>query len=87
MVKVTEEMKAQVQKVFEELNKLTGMTREANPGTDGQISVQNWYCKYVDEYHGALTLYGLDAEDGSGFECADIERNGDVTQKFIKRED
>lgn len=87
MVNVTEEMKAQVQKVFEEVNKLTDMTREANPGTDGHVGVQNWYCKYVDEYHGEITLFGLDADDESGFESADIARDGNVVQKFIKHED
>lgn len=86
MINVTEEMKAQVQRVFEEVNKLTDMAREANPGTDGHVSVQNWYCKYVAEYHGEITLYGLDADDGSGFECADISRDGNIAQKFIKRE-
>jgi hypothetical protein len=84
MIKVTDEMKAQVQRVFEELNKLTDMAREANPGTDGHVGVQNWYYECVDEYRGDLTLFGLDTEDGDSFECVDIMRNGDLIEKTVK---
>lgn len=86
MVNITEEMKEQVQKVFEEVNKLTDLTREANPGTDGHIGVQSWYAEFLDEYRGDITLFGLDAPDNSGFESADIARDGNIVQKFIKRE-
>lgn len=87
MINVTEEMKAQAQRVFAEVNKLTDLTREANPGTGGHVGVQNWYAKFADEYRGEITLYGLDAKDRSGFESADITRDGDVVQKFIKHEE
>lgn len=87
MINVTEDMKAQAQRVFEEVNKLTDLTRKANPGTDGHIGVQSWYSDPVEEYRGDITLFGLHSEDGCGFESADITRDGDVVQKFIKYED
>lgn len=87
MINVTEEMKTQVQRVFEELNKLTDLTKEANPGTDGHIGAQSWYAEFLDEYRGEITVFGLNAPDRSGFESADITRDGNVTQKFIKHED
>lgn len=87
MVNVTEEMKAQAQRVFEEMNKLTDLTAKANPGADGHIGAQSWYSEPVEEYRGDITLFGLHSEDGSGFESADITRDGDVVQKFIKCED
>ena len=87
MVNVTEDMKAQAQRVFEEVAKLTDMANKANPGTDGHLGVQNWWSKPNEEYHGEITVYGLQTEDGSGFECADIKRNGHVVQKFIKHEE
>lgn len=88
MVKVTEEMKAQAQRVFEEVAKLTDMAREANQGTDGHIGVQSWFSKPCEDYYGEITVFGIHAEDESGFECADItrSRDGNVVQKFIKRE-
>lgn len=87
MVNVTEEMKAQTQRVFEEVAKLMDMAREANPGTDGHIGVQSWLSEPIEDYYGEITVFGIHAEDGSGFECADISRDGSIAQKFIKRED
>jgi hypothetical protein len=87
MVNITEKMKEQAQRVFEEMNKLTDLTREANPGTDGHVGSQSWYAEFLDEYRGEITLFGLHSEDESGFESADITRDGNVVQKFIKHED
>lgn len=87
MIKVTEEMKAQVQRVFEEVAKLTDMAREANPGTSGHIEVQSWLSEPREDYHGEITVFGIHAEDESGFECADISRDGNVVQKFIKHDE
>lgn len=55
--------------------------------TDGHIGVQSWYAEFLDEYRGEITVFGLDAPDRSGFESADITRDGNVVQKFIKYEE
>ena len=81
---VTEEMKAQAQVVIDALEKLSGMTKEANPNLDSSSPhvTSTWT---VNRSNSHVTLYG-DVEK-SGFLTVDIYGGGRIEEVFIKTEE